>query len=68
MKGIKTKILLGMSCTVAVSLVLLGVVSSFLNYSSTMETVQESLEGAAVIAAKRVSQELTAYANVAVET
>lgn len=67
MKSIRTKILLCMSSTVLVSLLLVGIVSLFLNYSSTNETLEQAMRETAQIAAERVEQELTAQANVALD-
>lgn len=67
LKKIKTKILLCMSLTVALSLLLVGTISTFLNYSSANKTLEQTMREMAVLAANRVEQELQAYTNVALE-
>ncbi len=67
MKGIKGKIMVSMVSTVVISLLLLGIVCGYLNYSSTNDTLEQTMKEMAIITADRVSQELTAYKNVATE-
>lgn len=68
MKSIRGKILLCMSLTVAVVLLVLGVTSVYLNYSSSTQLLKQTMTETAAVAAQRVSQELTAYTNVALDT
>ena len=68
MKSIKSKILVSMILTVAISLILVGGVGCFLNLSGTRSTLEASMEETAVIAAERVSYQLQVYKNIASET
>lgn len=68
MKSIKSKILLSITLTVIISLLITGITSIFLNYSSTNELLQQTMEEMAGLAAQRVEHELEAYANVAYDT
>lgn len=68
MKSIRTKILLSMALTVSISLIVVGAVSIWLNYSSTNETLEQTMRETSRIAAERVEQELNAYLNVAYDT
>ncbi len=67
MKSIRTKILLCMSLTVLISMTIIGAFSSYLNYSSTINTLEDTMLQTASIAAERVGQELTVYRNVTAE-
>jgi len=67
MKSIRGKILLCMSLTVLISMVLIGGLSSYLNYNSTIETLSDTLQHTASITSERVEQELTVYRNVTSE-
>lgn len=64
MKSVKGKILLSIVLLVSVSLVFVGASSVYLNYSSTVDTLEQSMKETAQIAAERVEQELMAYKNV----
>lgn len=66
-KTIKVKILLSMSLTVAIALAILGGVSSYLNYFSSVELLEQTMMEMAEVASERVEQELTAYKNVAID-
>ena len=57
-----------MLATVLTALVLVGGTSIALNYRSTIATVDQMMSQTAVLAAERIQQELTAYANVAMDT
>ena len=48
--------------------VLVGGTSIALNYRSTIATVDQMMSQTAVLAAERIEEELTAYANVAMDT
>lgn len=68
MKSIKIKILCGM---IGVSLMLalvIGTVSSVVNYSSTQTTLEHTLMETARVAANQITTEMKAYENVAVDT
>lgn len=67
MKTIQSKILLCMMLTVVISLAALGGVSIYLNYSSTRQTLEQSMLETAGIAADRIAQELMAQINVAAD-
>lgn len=68
MKTIRKQIQISMILLVAISLAIIGVVSIYLNYSSTLDTLEDTMGQAASIAAQRVEQELLAYKNVAIDT
>lgn len=67
MKKIKNKILLIMISTLSVSLLIVGITGVWLNYSSTVDTLHQTMMETAVIAADRVSKELDSYLNVAID-
>lgn len=67
MKKIKNKILLVMICTLTICLLLVGITGIWLNYSSTVDTLHQTMMETAVIAADRVSMELDSYLNVAID-
>ena len=68
MKSIKSKILLGMITTIVISMLVLGGVSIFMNFSSSIDMVQTSMEGTAKVTADRIQAELKAYEEVAQAT
>lgn len=65
---IKTKILLCMSLTVTVALVVLGGASVYLNYSSSVQLLEQAMREMAKVASERVAEELIAYKNVSIDT
>lgn len=65
---IKRKILLSISSMILISLTILGVVSAWLNYYSTMDLLEQNMTEMAVVASDRVAKELQAYTNVAIDT
>lgn len=67
MKSIKATILLCMSLTVLISLFALGAISVYLNYSSSLQMLKQTMTEMAKIASERVEQELYAYSNVAID-
>lgn len=67
MKTIKGKILLAITLIVSVTLLVLGVVSVVMNYTSSTELVEQTMTEMAEIAAERIEQELNAYLNVATD-
>ena len=68
MRSIRKKITVCLMATVVIALVLVGSVSITLNYRNTVATVDQMLRETAVLASDRVTQELTAYKNVAMDT
>ncbi|MEG2081953.1 MAG: cache domain-containing protein, partial [Oscillospiraceae bacterium] len=67
MKTIKGKIISAIVLTVAVSLALVGSVTAFMNYNSTVSTLQSTMTELAKVTADRVSWQLEAFKNVAIE-
>lgn len=67
MKSIKTKILLGMALTVFFSLCAVGGTSIYLNYTSMIGTMNQTMTELARTASQRVSKELDIYKNIAYE-
>jgi len=67
MKSIRTKIMLCMSLTVLISMIVVGTVSSMMNYRSTMDTIEQSMTEMAEIASARVEKELSIYRSLATE-
>lgn len=65
--SIKAKIQKVIVLIVAIAMVLLGVVSCYLNYYSTTSSLRMSMEEMAIIAADRVEWQITAYKNVVQE-
>lgn len=65
MKNIKEKILICMAATVICSLLLVGGISVILNYTSTMDLLEQTMEEIAQVASERVEKELLSYKNVA---
>ena len=68
MRSIRRKITVCLMATVVIALVLVGSVSITLNYRNTVATVDQMLRETAILASDRVTQELTAYKNVAMDT
>ncbi len=67
MKTIRSKIMLCMTLTLLFALLAVGGVTSFLNYTSTLDTLERALSETVEITAERVEKELKAYSNVASE-
>lgn len=67
MKSIGKKIFVTTIILTLSSLLILGVLVSMLNYSSTMTTVEDNFRDTANLASKRVQWELEAYSNIASE-
>lgn len=67
MKTIKSRILLSVILIVSVSLLLTGGTASWMNYSSTVDALQQTLSEAVVIAANQTSAELKSYRNLVQE-
>lgn len=67
MSSIKSKILTAIILLVSVSLVLVGGTSIFLNYNSTISLLEQVMLESTVLASDRVSKELEAYQNIAIE-
>lgn len=57
-----------MILVIMTSLLTVGITSVYLNYKSTVDTLNETMQETAVIAAQRVEKELMGYKNVAIET
>lgn len=66
-KTLKSKILLCMSSTVALALIVLGGASIYLNYSSSVQLLEQVIQETAEIASERVEQELKVYKNIAID-
>lgn len=66
-KSIKTKILLCMSLSVAAALAVLGGSSIYLNYTSSVEVLGQSMQEMSQVASERVGQELISYKNVVID-
>lgn len=67
MKSIGKKIFVTTIILTMSSLIILGVLASVLNYSSTMSTVKQNFQETAKLASSRVQWELDAYSNIASE-
>lgn len=68
MKSIRSKILVCMILTTLVSLLLVGGSSIWLNYESTIDTLEQTMVEMAETAAERVEQELKVYKKIAYES
>ena len=68
MNSIRKKITVSLIATVLIALTAVGASSIFLNYRSTLVTVEQMMGETAILAAERIEQELTAYKNVAMDT
>ncbi len=68
MNSIRKKITVCLIVTVLVALLAVGASSIFLNYRSTVATVDQMMSETAVLAAERIEEELIAYKNVAMDT
>lgn len=66
-KTLKAKILLCMSLTVAVALTVLGGISIYLNYFSSVQLLEQAMSELAKVSSARVAQELNAYKNIAID-
>ena len=67
MKKIQHKIMLCMSATVLVALLITGVFSVMLNFSTISHSLEQTMTETAIIASERVAQELIAYTNIVKE-
>lgn len=67
MKHIKNKIIVAIISIVSSSLLLVGLVSALMIYNSTISTLEVTMTELAKVASERVSWELTAYKNIALE-
>ena len=68
MNSIRKKITVCLMATVLAALLAVGASSIFLNYRSTIATVDQMMSETAVLAAERIEEELIAYKNVAMDT
>lgn len=66
-KTLKSKILLCMSLTVALALIVLGGASIYLNYTSSVQLLEQVIQETAEVASERVEQELKVYKNIAID-
>ena len=66
LKSIRTKIMAGIVCTVTVFLLIVGGVSIYMSYSSSVSQLEDSMKTTAAITASRIEKELEAYRNVAI--
>lgn len=62
---IKGKITMSVLALVIISLFLLGIISSFLNNTSTNSTLKRNMNATARVSAERVEWEITSYVNLA---
>lgn len=67
MKTIKTKILLCMLLTIAISFSILGATSIYLNYTNSTKLLKEVMTETANISSQRIAQEISSYVNVATD-
>lgn len=67
MKTIRSKILVPTIILIAVSLILVGGLSSWLNYQSTFSTLDQTMTETAAIASARIEHQLNEYANIAIQ-
>ncbi len=65
MKSIRTRIMAGMSITIVIFLLILGITSIWMNYRSSIKQIEQSMDALSNVAADRIEQELTAYSNIA---
>lgn len=65
--SIRAKIMLRMSATVLVALLIIGIISTVMNFISTMSLIEQTMTETAQIAAERVEQELLVYSKIAYE-
>ncbi len=67
MKSIKSKILISMILTVAISLALVGGIGCALGYRGTLSTLEECMEETAAVAADRIAYQLSLYETTVTE-
>lgn len=65
--SIKTKIAFSMSMAIIISLVIMGAISSISNYTSTINTLSQSLTETARISSERVQMEIYRYEQIATD-
>ena len=65
MKSIRMKIVACMLIAILTSLVIVGGISAWLNYTSTIDTLGQTMTEMADTAAERIEEELNAYKNIA---
>ncbi|RGK72083.1 methyl-accepting chemotaxis protein [Enterocloster bolteae] len=68
MKSIRMKIVACMLIAILTSLVIVGGISAWLNYTSTIDTLGQTMTEMADTAAERIKEELNAYKNIAYVT
>lgn len=67
MKSIRGRIIRDMTITIVVLLLLLGSVSAFLNFNSSMQQLEQSMSAIASETSKRIDKELYAYETIALD-
>lgn len=65
--SIRVKIMLRMSTTVLIATLIIGIITTVMNYISTMSLIEQTMTETAQIAAERVEQELLVYSKIAYE-
>ena len=65
MKSIRTKVVAGSAAITTIFVLLLGNISAFLSYQSSLSQMEQSMTNMAEIASQRVMQEIQSYVNVA---
>ena len=68
MKTLRSKILVPTVLLVAISLIIVGGTSSWLNYKSTFSTLEQTMTEMAAVSASRIEHELKESLNIASET
>lgn len=68
MNSIKTKITFIILSIVIVLSITLGVISSYLNYKTTFDALEQTMTETSVIASERIIKELESYKNIAIGT
>ncbi len=67
-KSIKKQILISMLSTMIIALTLVGGVGCTMGYIGTQDTLESAMKQTAILAADRISYELSSYKNIAIET
>lgn len=68
MKSIRAKIMTAIALTGVVSILILGAVNLYMNYSGTDALLEQTVQEMATLASQRVEKELSSYENVAFDT
>ena len=67
-KSIKKQILISMLSTMIIALTLVGGVGCTMGYIGTQDTLESAMKQTAILAADRISYELSSYKNIAIES